>query len=78
MLRADDAAYVQFGDGTYLAFDLAADAFWRTELTDPARVLALAQAMLAWRAQHADRTLTGMLVEGGGIGRWPPMPADWA
>ena len=78
VLRADDAAYVQFGDGTYLAFDLAADAFWRTELTDPARVLALAQAMLAWRAQHADRTLTGMLVEGGGIGRWPPMPADWA
>jgi hypothetical protein len=33
--------------------------------------------MLAWRARHADRTLSGMLVEGGGIGRWPPMPQDW-
>jgi arylsulfatase A-like enzyme len=77
VLRGEDAAYVQFGDGASLAFDLAADPTWRTEITDPARVLALAQAMLAWRAQHADRTLTGMLVENGGVGRWPPMPSGW-
>ncbi|HEY1449089.1 MAG TPA: sulfatase-like hydrolase/transferase, partial [Caulobacteraceae bacterium] len=77
VLRTQDAAYVQFGDGSALAFDLAADPTWRTEITDPARILPLAQAMLAWRARHADRTLSGMLVEGGGIGRWPPMPKDW-
>jgi hypothetical protein len=60
-----------------VAFDLAADPSWRTEITDPARILALAQAMLVWRAQHADRTLTGMLLEDGGVGRWPPMPEAW-
>jgi arylsulfatase A-like enzyme len=77
VLRTGTAAYVQFADGDALAFDLAADPTWRTELTDPAAVLALARAMLAWRMEHADRTLTGMLVEGGGIGRWPIMPAGW-
>jgi hypothetical protein len=30
-----------------------------------------ARAMLTWRMEHANRTLTGFLVEGGGIGRWP-------
>ncbi|HSL58874.1 MAG TPA: sulfatase-like hydrolase/transferase [Acidimicrobiales bacterium] len=71
-LRTADAAYVQFGDGSWLAFDLGADPTWRTELTDPAGVLALAQEMLVWRANHAERTLTGMLLEDGGIGRLPP------
>ncbi len=69
--RTTDAAYVQLADGDWLCFDLAADPSWRTTLTDPARVLAQAQAMLAWRAQHADRTLTGLLIEDGGVGRWP-------
>jgi arylsulfatase A-like enzyme len=78
VLRREDAAYVHFGDGTFLAFDLAADPTWRTELADPAAVLELAQAQLTWRARHAERTLTGMLVENGGIGRWPPMPDGWA
>ena len=77
VLRGEAAAYVQFGDGTALAFDLAADPTWRTELADPATILPLAQALLAWRAQHADRTLTGMLTEAGGVGRWPPLPAGW-
>ena len=45
--------------------------------TDPEEELALARAMLAWRMEHADRTLTGMLVEDGGLGRWPPMPPNW-
>ncbi|MGH7023323.1 MAG: sulfatase-like hydrolase/transferase [Caulobacteraceae bacterium] len=78
VLRREDAAYVQFGDGTALAFDLVADPTWRTELSDPAAILPLAKEMLAWRAQYAERTLTGMLTEAGGIGRWPPMPEGWA
>ena len=78
VLRTDTAAYVQFGDGDALAFDLASDPTWRRPLADPAEELALARAMLAWRMEHADRTLTGMLVEGGGVGRWPPMPPGWA
>jgi arylsulfatase A-like enzyme len=76
-LRTRDGAYVHFGDGSAVAFDLGADPSWRTEITDPARVLDLAQAMLTWRARHTDRTLTGMLIENGGIGRWPEMPEGW-
>jgi arylsulfatase A-like enzyme len=75
--RSETAAYVHFADGSWLCFDLAADPTWRTPLTDPAVVLQEAQAQLTWRARHADRTLTGMLVERGGLGRWPDMPADW-
>ncbi len=74
VLRGDAAAYVQFGDGTWRCFDLAADPTWRTEITDSAVVLALSQEMLTWRSTNADRTLTGMLLERGGIGRWPPLP----
>jgi arylsulfatase A-like enzyme len=75
--RDADSAYVQFGDGTWLAFDLAVDPTWRTAIDDPARVLPLAQAMLTWRSRHADRNLADMLNRDGGIGRWPPMPAGW-
>ena len=74
VLRGEHAAYVQFGDGSWRCFDLASDPTWRAEVRDPAVVLEHAQAMLAWRSQHADRTLTGMLVEKGGVGRFPPMP----
>lgn len=75
--RYHDAAYVQFADGDSLCFDLAADPTWHTRLADTSRQLRYAQDMLAWRAKHLDRTLTGMLIENGGIGRWPPLPADW-
>ena len=78
VIRDEARAYVHFGDGTYECFDLAADPTWRTRVSDPAGVLSQAQAMLTWRARHTDRALTGMLVENGGVGRWPPMPADWA
>jgi arylsulfatase A-like enzyme len=69
--RTRDAAFVQFGDGSWLAFDLALDPTWRTTFEDPNRVLPLAQEMLLWRSQHTERTLSGMLLENGGIGRWP-------
>ena len=68
--RSAELAYVQFGDGSWRCFDLAADPTWRTEIADPARVLPMAQAMLTWRSTHAERTLTDMLLERGGIGRW--------
>jgi arylsulfatase A-like enzyme len=69
VLRTERAAYVQFGDGTWSCFDLQADPTWRTEITDPATVLPLAQQMLVWRSGHADRTHTGFLLERGGVGR---------
>ena len=75
--RGERAAYAHFGDGSSLCFDLAADPTWRTLVTDAARVLPEAEALLTWRARHTDRTLTGMLVEAGGKGKWPPMPAGW-
>jgi arylsulfatase A-like enzyme len=76
VLRNRTHQYVQFSDGSWLCFDLAADPTARTEDRDPATVLALAQQMLAWRAQHLDRTLTGFLVDAGGIGRLPPGVPD--
>jgi arylsulfatase A-like enzyme len=75
VLREEDAAYVHFGDGTWLAFDLAADPTWRTPLTDSARILAMAQSLLTWRAQHLDRTMTGTLIDKGVVGRAPPVLA---
>ena len=69
--RTDDIAYVQFGDGRHVCFDIAADPTWRTECTDPSRVLRAAQELLTWRMQMTDRRHTGFLVENGGTGRWP-------
>jgi len=69
--RSTDAAYVQFGNGDWLAFDLATDPTWRTPITDSSRVLPLAQRMLTWRSQHTERRLSGFKLESGGIGRWP-------
>lgn len=71
VLRTATHSYVQFAGGESLCFDLAADPTWRTTTDDPAVILPLAQAMLQWRQQHTDRTLTGMLCEHGGIGRRP-------
>jgi arylsulfatase A-like enzyme len=72
VLRTDGHAYVQFGNGDWLCFDLAADPTWRTTVDDPAVVLPLVQDMLTWRSQHTDRTLTDLVLdERGGIGRWP-------
>lgn len=73
VLRTHDHAYVQFGSGDWLCFDVAADPTWRTEVRDPAVVLPLAQEMLTWRSRHADRVLADFVVADGGIGRWPPV-----
>src|SRR5205814_5739678 len=83
VLRSDESAYVQFGNGSSLAFDLAADPTWRTPCRDQGDALALAQRMLTWRSEHTDRTLTGFYLADGGIGRRPvsavsavsPLPA---
>jgi arylsulfatase A-like enzyme len=77
VLRDDRFQYVQFGDGSWRCFDLGTDPTGRTEVDDPACVLPLAQEMLAWRSQHADRTMTGTLLADGGIGRRPPDPGGW-
>ena len=71
VLRSDSHAYVQFGDGDWLCYDLATDPTWQTLVTDATIVLPLAQAMLAWRQNNLDRELTGMLLRNGGIGRVP-------
>ena len=69
--RTADTAYVQFGDGSYRCYDLAADPTWRTPVHDTARILDMAQRMLLWRSRHADRTLTGLMIDKGGYGSWP-------
>ena len=69
--RTEDAAYVQFADGTWLAFDLASDPTWRTPLEDQQAVFGLARRQLVWRQTHGERTLTGLVLEHGGVGRWP-------
>jgi arylsulfatase A-like enzyme len=73
-VRNHTHAYVQFGNGSWRCFDLAADPTWRTEVTDPAVVLPLAQSMLDWRSRHLDRNLTGFWLRDGGIGRRPFAP----
>jgi arylsulfatase A-like enzyme len=74
VLRSEALAYVQFGNGEWRCFDLATDPTWRTELDDPAIVLEAAQSMLTWRASHADRQFTDMLLIDGGVGRVPSAP----
>ena len=72
--RSRDRAFVHFGDGSWRCFDLAVDPTWQTEVTDPAVVLAESAAMLSWRSRNLDRTMTGLLLQDGGIGRWPDSP----
>jgi arylsulfatase A-like enzyme len=69
--RSRDRAFVHFGNGSWRCFDLAADPTWQTEVTDPQIVLDEATEMLSWRSRHLDRTMTGMLLQDGGIGRRP-------
>jgi arylsulfatase A-like enzyme len=70
--RSRGRAFVHFGDGSWRCFDLERDPTWQTEVGDPEIVLAESAAMLSWRSRHLDRTMTGMLLQDGGIGRLPP------
>ena len=67
--RSEAAAFVQFGDGSWFAADLAADPTWRTPLEDPAAVLDAARHMLVWRSRHLDRTLSDTVLMGRPRGR---------
>jgi hypothetical protein len=69
--RSDTHLFVQFADGDSLCFDLVADPYQRVLTDDSEILLRETRAMLQWRMEHADRTLTGFLVEEGGKGRWP-------
>jgi arylsulfatase A-like enzyme len=71
--RDDTHAYVQFADGTWLCFDLAADPTWATTTTDPAVVLPLAQSMLAWRSTHLGGAYTQRLLGPSRRGLWPEL-----
>ena len=64
-------AYVQFGDGTWLCFDLESDPTWRTAESRHDIVLDKAQAMLQWRMNHARRDLSHLVIDGNVVGRWP-------
>ena len=54
--RSRDRAFVQFGDGSWRCFDLAADPTWQTEVTDPEIVMAeaAADAELAFAQPRSD------------------------
>jgi len=67
----EELAYVQFGDGSYKAFDLVADPTWRTECLDADRVLKGAQELLVWRQEHLRRDETDMLLVPSRAGHWP-------
>lgn len=69
--RSDTHAYVQFGDGDRLCFDLAEDPTWRTSTEDSAVIAECASAMAAWRMEHASRELTGLVLGPEPVGRWP-------
>lgn len=73
--RTDTHAYVQFADGSWCCFDLAADPDWHTTTADPGVVLALAQSMLAWRATHLGGAFTQLLLGPERRGRWPVLQA---
>ena len=54
--RSESVAYVQYGDGAWRCFDLAADPTWCTEITDPAVVLdgAAVHAHVAFPARRSN------------------------
>ena len=68
---AEDFAYVRFGDGSHLCFDLVADPTWRTTTEDPAVLLKAMDLQLAWRQTHLRRELTDLLLRPSRPGRWP-------
>ncbi len=68
---SDDTAYVQFGDGSFRCYDVAADPTWRTPCRETERILAAAQEQLQWRQEHLRRDVTDMVLGRERRGRWP-------
>jgi len=64
---------VQFADGSWLCFDLAADPDWHTTTEDSAVVLPLAQSMLTWRSNHLGGLYTQRLLGPERRGLWPEL-----
>jgi len=69
--RTATHAYVQFGDGSWRCFDLAADPGWHTTTEDPSVVLPMAQSMLTWRSSHLGGAYTQRLLGPDRRGFWP-------
>lgn len=67
----DELAYVQFGDGSFLAFDLVADPTWRTLCDDEHRIFQGARDLLVWRQEHLGRLYTDTLARPGHPGHRP-------
>ena len=71
--RTSSYAYVVFGDGETLLFDLQVDPTWRTAVDDPALELRMARELLQWRANHLGGVYTGLLLNAKREGRWPAL-----
>ena len=69
--RTETHAYVQFADGSWRCFDLAADPGWHVTTEDPGVVLPLAQSMLTWRSTHLGGAYTQRLLGRERRGLWP-------
>lgn len=71
VLRDDRAKYVHFAGLAPLFFDLVGDPDeFENRADDPAwapRVLEYAQRMLSWRMEHAEQTLTNLVVTPAGV-----------
>ncbi len=71
VIRDEHAKYVHFAGLPPLFFDLDRDPeHFENRASDPAyapRVLEYAQKMLSWRMEHADRTLTNLVVTPRGV-----------
>ena len=71
MLRDERAKYVHFAGLPPLFFDLEDDPDeFEDRAADPAcapRVLEYAQQMLSWRMEHAERTLTNLIMTPAGV-----------
>ncbi|MEI6700621.1 MAG: sulfatase-like hydrolase/transferase, partial [Actinomycetota bacterium] len=71
--RTSSHAYVVFGDGETLLFDVKADPTWRTTVNDPVVELKFARELLQWRSNHLGGSYTHMLLSPEREGRWPAL-----
>ncbi len=75
--RDASSSYVQFADVSALYFDLTTDPNQMGSNLDSAPAFTAARNMLAWRMQHAERTLSGVMIDRQGLlGRLPRLPFE--